>query len=63
MSRRDIADYVPKEGRTQASAAFVGSSALGMALGPLLARVFHSFPTTRAGPTTLNGIILGGCTL
>ena len=63
VSRRYIADFVPKAGRTRASAAFVGSAALGMALGPLLTRVFHSFPTVHAGPVSLNGITLSGCAL
>ena len=61
VSRRYIADFVSKSGRTKASAAFVGSSAMGMALGPLLARIFASFPTVQAGPITLNGITMGGC--
>lgn len=36
MSRRYIADFVAKRDRTAASAAFVGSSALGMAAGETL---------------------------
>ena len=36
MSRRYIADFVAKRDRTAASAAFVGSSAVGMAAGAVL---------------------------
>ena len=63
VSRRYIADFVSKSGRTKASAAFVGSSALGMALGPLLARLFVSFPEMQVGPIMLNSITMGGCAL
>ena len=61
MSRRYIADFVSKRERTKASAAFVGSSAMGMALGPLLARLFQSFPTMHLGPLTFNYITMGAC--
>jgi hypothetical protein len=36
VSRRYIADLVAKRNRTAASAAFVGSSAVGMAAGAVL---------------------------
>lgn len=36
VSRRYIADFVAKRNRTAASAAFVGSSAVGMAAGAVL---------------------------
>ena len=39
----------------------MGSSAMGMALGPLLARLFQSFPEQRLGGVTLNSITMGGC--
>ena len=61
MSRRYIADFVSKRERTKASAAFVGSSAMGMALGPLLARLFQHFPTLHLGPLTFNYITMGAC--
>ena len=61
VSRRYIADFVSKRERTKASAAFVGSSAMGMALGPLLARLFQSFPTMHLGPLTFNYITMGAC--
>ena len=61
VSRRYIADFVSKRERTKASAAFVGSSAMGMALGPLLARLFQSFPTLHFGPLTFNYITMGAC--
>ena len=63
VSRRYIADFVSKRERTKASAAFVGSSAMGMALGPLLARLFQSFPTVHFGPFTFNYITMGACAL
>ena len=63
VSRRYIADFVSKRERTKASAAFVGSSAMGMALGPLLARLFQSFPTLHLGPLTFNYITMGACEL
>ena len=61
VSRRYIADFVSKRERTKASAAFVGSSAMGMALGPLLARLFQHFPTLHFGPLTFNYITMGAC--
>ena len=41
-------------------AAFVCSSALGTALGPLLSTVFQRFPSLRAGPLTLDATTMGG---
>ena len=35
---------------------------MGMALGPLLARLFQSFPTVHFGPLTFNYITMGACT-
>lgn len=61
VSRRYIADFVSKAHRTKASAGFVGASAVGMALGPLLARLFESFPELHVGRFTLNSITMGGC--
>ncbi|PSC71982.1 MFS general substrate transporter [Micractinium conductrix] len=43
-NRRYTADYVSKAQRTMASAAFVGASNLGMALGPLLALPLAALP-------------------
>lgn len=63
ISRRYIADFVAKSNRTAASAAFVGSSALGMALGPLMARIFQEFPSRRWHGVTLDPITMGAWTM
>ena len=63
VSRRYIAEFVSREHRTRASAAFVSSSALGMGLGPLLARLFEWFPEFRVGPVMLSSITMAGCAI
>jgi hypothetical protein len=59
VSRRYIADFVAKRDRTKASAAFVGSSAVGIAMGPLLAKAFQSFPTLHWHSITFDPITMG----
>lgn len=63
ISRRYIADFVAKRNRTAASAAFVGSSALGMALGPLMARIFQEFPSRQWHGVTFDPITMGAWTM
>lgn len=63
VSRRYIAEFVSRDHRTRAWAAFVGSSALGMAFGPLLARPFESFPNFHVVHLELSSITMGACAL
>mmetsp|Transcript_7795 Transcript_7795/g.48330 ORF Transcript_7795/g.48330 Transcript_7795/m.48330 type:complete len:752 (+) Transcript_7795:5453-7708(+) len=63
IGRRYIADFVPKHHRTGASAAFVASSTIGMALGPILAAPLSGVRTTIGignAVLHLNEITLGG---
>lgn len=63
IGRRYIADFVPKRHRTGASAAFVASSTVGMALGPILAAPLSGIHTSvNIGKAILhlNEITLGG---
>lgn len=63
IGRRYIADFVPKHHRTGASAAFVASSTIGMALGPILAAPLSGVRTTIGFGNAvlhLNEITLGG---
>ena len=56
VNRRYIAMFVAREQRTWASAVFVSLSAVGMALGPLLALPLARAPTTRlAGAFPVHG--------
>ena len=47
VNRRYIAMYVARKNRTNASALFVSLSAVGMALGPLLALPLARVPQTK----------------
>ncbi|KAL0025314.1 hypothetical protein WJX79_004533 [Trebouxia sp. C0005] len=60
VNRRYIADFVSKGNRTKASAAFVTSSAVGMACGPLLALPLSYLPTTSLGPISIDPVTAGG---
>lgn len=59
VNRRYIADFVSKAERTKASAAFVGSSAVGMALGPMLSQLLSRFPYITWHGISLNPITMG----
>ncbi|KAL0025315.1 hypothetical protein WJX79_004533 [Trebouxia sp. C0005] len=63
VNRRYIADFVSKGNRTKASAAFVTSSAVGMACGPLLALPLSYLPTTSLGPISIDPSEAGGQTV
>ena len=54
MNRSYIALFVPRAERTSASALFVSLSAIGMALGPLLALPLSHFPELSAFGLTFN---------
>eukprot|EP00884_Botryococcus_braunii_P019635 jgi/Botrbrau1/6355/Bobra.0098s0014.1 len=60
VNRRYIAMYVARKNRTAASALFVSLSAVGMALGPLLALPLSHFPDLSFAGVTFNNITMGG---
>ncbi|GMH35397.1 hypothetical protein BSKO_03265 [Bryopsis sp. KO-2023] len=60
LNRRYIADFVKKENRTLASAAFVGSSSLGMAMGPFLAIPLDGVGSRKWLGLTFNNVTLAG---
>jgi hypothetical protein len=57
---RPPSDPKPKHRSHCLGAAFVCSSALGTALGPLLSTVFKRFPSLHVGPLTLDATTMGG---
>ena len=61
MNRSYIALFVPRAERTSASALFVSLSAIGMALGPLLALPLSRFPELSAFGLTFNKARLLPC--
>ncbi|KAK9906755.1 hypothetical protein WJX75_007454 [Coccomyxa subellipsoidea] len=60
VNRRYIAIFVAYKDRTWASALFVSLSAVGMALGPLLALPLSHFPTLKFAGLTFDHITMGG---
>lgn len=56
VNRSYIALFVPRAERTSASALFVSLSAIGMALGPLLALPLSRFPELSAFGLTFNKV-------
>ncbi|GMH35396.1 hypothetical protein BSKO_03264 [Bryopsis sp. KO-2023] len=60
LNRRYIADFVKKEKRSLASAAFVGASSLGMALGPFLAIPVDAVKETTVLGLTINNVTTAG---
>lgn len=60
LNRRYIADFVKKENRTLASAAFVGSSSLGMAMGPFLATPLDGVASWKWLGLTFNNVTMAG---
>jgi len=60
VNRRYIADHVDLEYRTEASAAFVASTALGMAVGPGIAAAIASLPPFQLLGLPANGLTLPG---
>ncbi|KAK9838252.1 hypothetical protein WJX81_000293 [Elliptochloris bilobata] len=63
VNRSYIALFVPRAERTSASALFVSLSAIGMALGPLLALPLSRFPELTAFGLTFNKLTMGGWTM
>lgn len=63
VNRSYIALFVPRAERTSASALFVSLSAIGMALGPLLALPLSRFPELSAFGLTFNKARLLACGL
>ncbi|KAI3431392.1 hypothetical protein D9Q98_004446 [Chlorella vulgaris] len=59
-NRRYTADYVSRSRRTAASAAFVGASNLGMALGPLLSLPLAYLPDRQVAGLSVNSITAVG---
>ncbi|CAD7694892.1 unnamed protein product [Ostreobium quekettii] len=60
LNRRYIADYVTKENRTRASAAFVGASCLGMATGPFLSLPLSFIPHLKFLGLTIDNVTVAG---
>ncbi|BDA46399.1 SPX domain-containing membrane protein At1g63010 [Coccomyxa sp. Obi] len=60
VNRRYIAIFVAYKDRTWASALFVSLSAVGMALGPLLALPLSHFPDLKFAGLTFDHITMGG---
>lgn len=58
VNRRYIAIFVAYKDRTWASALFVSLSAVGMALGPLLALPLSHFPTLKFAGLTFDHVRL-----
>ena len=56
VNRRYIAIFVAYKDRTWASALFVSLSAVGMALGPLLALPLSHFPTLKFAGLTFDNV-------
>ena len=56
VNRRYIAIFVAYKDRTWASALFVSLSAVGMALGPLLALPLSHFPTLKFAGLTFDHV-------